>query len=571
MIVWGGRDAVSYFDTGGRYTPGTDSWTTTSTINAPDGRYAHTAVWTGTEMIVWGGFSFVLGSLNTGGRYDPGTDSWTATSTINAPDGRLVHTAVWTGSEMIVWGGSDNISSFDTGGRYTPGTDSWTATSTANAPDGRFAHTAVWTGTEMIVWGGSNISGDYFHTGGRYNPGLDSWAATSANNTPSARGYHTAVWTGSEMIVWGGADGNNFLDTGGRYNPGTDSWTATSTANAPSAREVHTAVWTGSEMIVWGGFNNSDLNTGRRYNPGTDSWTATSTTNAPDGRFAHTAVWTGSEMIVWGGFNNVSYFNTGGRYCVQSPCANYVTTPGTDTIVPGTTDIGNHTDDGDTFVALPFSFQLYNRTHNSVNVSSNGRLDLLIANDPGGFQTACLPAPPGPAGPYDFTIFPLWNDLRTDVGLPGCQTWASGCGIFTSVSGSTPNRIFNIEWRAVLFADVSATQNFEVRLYENPALNQRFDVIIGALNSANTAHPWVSGVQGPDPFFTQDFCIDPPSSPPQNVSRTYTMAPCATPTPTPTSTPTPASTPTPTATPRPHPTPRLRPTPRPRPTPLPRP
>ena len=49
----------------------------------------HTAVWTGTEMIVWGGIN---GSsyLNTGGRYNPGTDSWTATSTTNAPDARHV-------------------------------------------------------------------------------------------------------------------------------------------------------------------------------------------------------------------------------------------------------------------------------------------------------------------------------------------------------------------------------------------------------------------------------------------------------------------------------------------------
>jgi hypothetical protein len=32
-------------------------------------------------------------------------DSWTATSTTNAPSPRSSHTAVWTGSEMIVWGG----------------------------------------------------------------------------------------------------------------------------------------------------------------------------------------------------------------------------------------------------------------------------------------------------------------------------------------------------------------------------------------------------------------------------------------------------------------------------------
>src|SRR5206468_3404981 len=58
--------------------PSTDTWTPTSTTSAPAGRDAHTAVWTGSEMIVWGGFNGSSG-LNTGGRYNPGTDSWTAT------------------------------------------------------------------------------------------------------------------------------------------------------------------------------------------------------------------------------------------------------------------------------------------------------------------------------------------------------------------------------------------------------------------------------------------------------------------------------------------------------------
>jgi len=75
-------------------------------------------------------------------------DTWTATSTIIAPDARDSHTAVWTGSEMIVWGGRAGNISFNTGGRYNPSTDSWTATTTVNAPSARFAHTAVWTGSE---------------------------------------------------------------------------------------------------------------------------------------------------------------------------------------------------------------------------------------------------------------------------------------------------------------------------------------------------------------------------------------------------------------------------------------
>jgi hypothetical protein len=77
-------------------------------------------------------------------------DTWTATG--GAPLGRSGHTAIWTGSEMIIWGGA-NVSTLNTGGRYNPSTDTWIVTSTINAPDPRGSHTAVWTGTQMIVWG----------------------------------------------------------------------------------------------------------------------------------------------------------------------------------------------------------------------------------------------------------------------------------------------------------------------------------------------------------------------------------------------------------------------------------
>jgi N-acetylneuraminic acid mutarotase len=320
MIVWGGSNDNGLLSTGGRYNPSTDSWAATITANAPTG--GGTAVWTGTEMIVWGGSG---GYLNTGGRYNPVTDSWTATSTANAPTARLEHTAVWTGTEMIVWGGMDvHFNSLNTGGRYNPDTDGWTATSTTNAPSARILHTAVWSGSQMIVWGGAaNVI--HLNTGGRYNPSTDSWAATSTANAPTAREVHTAVWTGSAMVVWGGHAPGAVLNTGGRYRPGTDSWTATSTANAPTGRSAHTAVWTGREMIVWGGAHllpsEGYFNTGGRYNPGTNTWTATSIANAPLARHNHTAVWTGSEMIVWGGAhgNGSLFLNTGRRYCAQPP------------------------------------------------------------------------------------------------------------------------------------------------------------------------------------------------------------------------------------------------------------
>jgi N-acetylneuraminic acid mutarotase len=316
MIVWGGYGGT-YLNTGGRYDPSTDSWTAISTINAPAPRGGNTAVWTGSEMIVWGGDDGV--SVNTGGKYNPATDTWTATNTATAPLGRIFHTAVWDGSEMIVWGGWNEFE-LRSGGRYSPGTDSWAATSITSAPSARYDHTAVWTGSEMIVWGGWNGSNS-FNTGGRYNPGTDGWTAISTTNTPAARYDHTAVWTSNEMIVWGGRNAGNYFNTGGKYNPSTDNWAATSTTNAPGARFSHTAVWTGSDMIVWGGTNMQEqFNTGGSYNPGTDNWMATTTFNAPERRAGHTAIWSGSEMMVWGGFNDFGpfYLNTGGRYCAGS-------------------------------------------------------------------------------------------------------------------------------------------------------------------------------------------------------------------------------------------------------------
>jgi N-acetylneuraminic acid mutarotase len=168
MIVWGGVFSDTFAtNTGGRYDPALDTWTPTSPANAPESREDHTAVWTGTEMIVWGGWysdGTIIHLVNTGGRYDPAADQWNSTTLTNAPDARRYHSTVWTGSEMIVWGGETQN---NTGGRYNPDTDTWIATSTLNAPDPRTLHSAVWTGTQMIIWGG--LPYPVSNTGGRYD------------------------------------------------------------------------------------------------------------------------------------------------------------------------------------------------------------------------------------------------------------------------------------------------------------------------------------------------------------------------------------------------------------------
>jgi N-acetylneuraminic acid mutarotase len=315
MIIWGGVATSGYLNTGGRYNPASDTWAPITTTNAPSARFLHTAVWAGSEMLVWGGSCGADCYFNTGGRYDPATDTWTTITPTGAPSARYQHPAVWTGSEMIVWGGRGTSPTYkNDGGRYDPATDTWTAMSTTNVPSARGRPTAVWTGSEMIVWGGYDASPTCKRDGGRYDPATDTWTPTTTSGAPAGRYRHTAVWTGSEMLVWGGWDGG-WLNSGGRYDPPTDTWTAMTTG-APSARDYHTAVWTGSEMWVWGGRASSgDLNDGGQYNPSTDSWRGMTTADAPSPRDEHTAVWNGIEMLVWGGEgSSPNYKNDGGRY-----------------------------------------------------------------------------------------------------------------------------------------------------------------------------------------------------------------------------------------------------------------
>ena len=308
MIIWGG-----YFqNTGGIFDPSTNSWTTTDTANAPSGRSWAVAVWTGSKMIIWGGQNSTGTRLNTGGLYNPITNSWTPTTTTNAPFQRCFTTAVWTGSCMIVWGGEQ----LNTGGIYNPVTNTWKTVSVLNAPQQRYNHVAVWTGSKLIVWGGQDFGSLVLNTGGIYDTLTDSWTTMDTTNAPSPRYLTTAIWTGSRMIVFGGSiyTGGYGTKTGGIFDPQTNTWAALDTNNAPSARFAHSAVWTGSRMIIWGGGDINPpyaFNSGRIYNPSTGSWSPTSVTNAPSARTYHSAIWTGNSMIIWGSGGSI---NTGGIY-----------------------------------------------------------------------------------------------------------------------------------------------------------------------------------------------------------------------------------------------------------------
>ena len=131
MIVLGlVFDAVSQSDVsaGAAYDPATDTWRKIATGGSVgSGWYnASSIVWTGTDMIVWGDFDFgPYIPLSKGARYNPASDSWTAMPMASSPEERVFHSAVWTGNEMVVWGGikdyqTPNPVKIKTGGVYRP-------------------------------------------------------------------------------------------------------------------------------------------------------------------------------------------------------------------------------------------------------------------------------------------------------------------------------------------------------------------------------------------------------------------------------------------------------------------
>ena len=338
LLVWGGATnsdskSLSLLREGGVFNPVKGTWRPISTLNAPTGRKNHQAVWTGKEMIVWSGEGWTnfgestylsIQPLNTGARYVPSLDKWLTMDTNGAPSPRTGVSAVWTGQEMIAFGGYNaSAIGFTTnkyrndGGIYDPATDTWKSISKWGAPSPRHQQAAVWTGDEMIIWGGegyessANPTIKALNTGARFNPIYNTWLPMSSGG-PLFALTPLAAWSGSKMIVWGGS-GNI---PGSQYNPTTDRWEPMSVSNMPSTLYGTNTIWTGEELMVWSDQKTSSIH---RYNPTTDQWQLSSKSGWPIPRKGHKAVWTGSEMLVFGGTLGNTLQNGVLRYQTTTP------------------------------------------------------------------------------------------------------------------------------------------------------------------------------------------------------------------------------------------------------------
>ena len=361
MIVWGGdprlgRDAPlaaegprgPYAD-GAAFDVATSTWAPLAA--APiSGRRGHSAVWTGTHMIVFGGRGPAQGctrlcgipstheALNDGASYDPATDRWSPIAP--APlAGRAGHSAVWVQNKMVVWGGDvQGGGSVADGSSYDPVANAWTPLPPAPL-EPRVLHRTVATAHRMLVWGGQNVSEEgrftkYLADGAIYSPADNAWtpmAPYPQTTETSGRVDFSSVWTGTHMLVWGGYGFTEACrprpcarDDGAAYDLNTNSW-ALMAPSGLSARGEHRAVWTGKEMVVWGGFTATGLgggpgfegdaasrrlNDGAAYNPADDTWS-----QLPDspllGRRGHAMVWVGEKMVVWGGDGRLTYHDDG--------------------------------------------------------------------------------------------------------------------------------------------------------------------------------------------------------------------------------------------------------------------
>jgi len=306
VSVWTGRQMVIFgraypkpplgIDVAAAYSPSSNTWRRLTPLKGPAGNFQgeYHAVWTGQEMLVLGPGDFQA--------YNPLSDRWRRPAAPpTAVDGAGL--VVWTGKEVIDWGGGCCGDAFATGWGFNPVTNRWrklpsSPLAPSQSPSG------VWTGHALIVLvSGLDPDGkpypSRFARIAAYNPVCKAWRRLAP--LPASRFNADVVWDGHEMLVVGGvvaAQGGkpgSPAKVGFAYDPKTNRWRQV--APMPTGRTNFPAIWTGKRLLTWGG---STPASGIAFDPTANRWS--SLPPAPlTGRASLTAVWTGRSMILWGG------------------------------------------------------------------------------------------------------------------------------------------------------------------------------------------------------------------------------------------------------------------------------
>lgn len=326
MIVWGGADAAgtTFFNDGAKYNPSTNSWTPIAAVPSGFvGRTDFAIVWTGSAMVVWGGQGSAPGELADGAAYDPSANSWKMLATSPLGTGSRAFGFSTTTGDVIIWGHSAGGGASDTGA-YKPLADSWSLLPTAPLSD-RGDVNFAWTGLQLFVFGGQNTSSTLLSDGARLNPATRTWNSLGA--APS--GYVPRIFAGQGavgggLIMVGGLDASGATRADGLYY---DSSSAGQLVSAPPSAVLSTperlsqGVWCNDSDTCWFWSGGNIVGTTRTMLPGgasysitTKAWSAMISSGEPSPRARASTVWTGTSAIVWGGMNTTTALADGGIF-----------------------------------------------------------------------------------------------------------------------------------------------------------------------------------------------------------------------------------------------------------------
>jgi len=293
-------------------------------------RIRPTGVWTGDEVIVWGGWvgrPFGVGPPQPdGAAFDPETGRWRriADAPIRPSAGAI---GVWTGDDVLIWGGitSRGAGPWPVGAAYDPDADTWRAIARAPVRFG-FESAAVWTGDEW-VFGVERRGAIRFAA---YDPEKDSWRRLP--DLPGDTDENELLWTGSE-ILFKSYDGMFRLPAGahawvpsadqvtgrevsgpvvinGRvlglhqqrglmeWYPATDTWATIAQQHRPVSGFGFAAV--GTDRLIFGRAGEGDW-PDLAFDLDSNEWSVLAWPE-PEHRSDEITIWAGDRLFVWGGW-----------------------------------------------------------------------------------------------------------------------------------------------------------------------------------------------------------------------------------------------------------------------------
>jgi hypothetical protein len=259
-------------------------------------RFAEASVWTGTELLIWGGAEWNQGMADAadGAAYDPVTRAWTPMPA-SPLSPRNTPFAVWTGTRALFWGGGNGYAVLNDGASYDPASRTWAMLPAAPLPpDADGGQLIVWTGRQMVVIQRGSAAA--------FDPAASSWVPVPT--LPGVAGW--AEWTGSEVIAWVVSQSPPSTRVLGAYSwvPGSVAWTSVPfQPDDDGAVPFGTSAAIGGRLLFLGGDScwvvgcpAQSFFDGAWFDASSGTWTY-----LPE-KFSGglgPAVWTGSAMVVF--------------------------------------------------------------------------------------------------------------------------------------------------------------------------------------------------------------------------------------------------------------------------------